>query len=311
MRGVSLLVLALLVAGCSSDGATPPETIGQSGGGSPATHLSEADYEAGAVLISYENGRYVAQRTDAYRNDFGGAVRAAITLDAPGEIVVQPGPTGGYTATVSLRAEAGDEASARQALAAAEVEPTDDLDGDLLTLAILVDGQSGVGASIRLTVPGGPAYSITARSLQGPVSLTGLHGGDFVVAAGTSATLDRMVGASLDLQAGTGATVDGTFDNVLIAAAGSVKAQLQASETGQYKVSPSSALDLQLGRGTGSGYDVVARSLFGTVEIQMTGDAVGAQAPNQAHVQTSGFAQKTVRTLVDLNSTGTIVVRDA
>ncbi|MEA3202724.1 MAG: hypothetical protein QOI63_390, partial [Thermoplasmata archaeon] len=182
--------------------------------------------------------------------------------------------------------------------------------------------QAGRGADIDLQLPRGPLYNLAAATSNGPVTLDGLTGETLVAdtsnsgvtltdLAADTVTADTSNGPikAKGLHAGTarldtsnsGIDADGTVGSATLDTSnGPIDATLRPAASGRFTLDTSNSLIRLALKGDGqTGFDATADTSNGRASIALAGgEAVGSQEPTSAHVRTTGYAGKAIRTEV-------------
>jgi hypothetical protein len=310
------LVLAILVAGCSSSttslggipAGSPPKG---DGAGTAAAHAQPTRDESG-ITVKQENGKTVASKTVTLTNDFGGASKSTVTLATQtGGAAARSWASGGYKTVVVLQSRAGSEELARQGLSRMTVVHNDDLAGGTLKLDTHVDFQTTscdstlvacLSASITANLPSQPAYTLDITADTGGVSVDGLGGPSAKLTTDTGGVDASGAFGRVTAKTSTGGIqLDGIANSVdATADTGGVKATLLAKGSGTWTLHTNTGgVEVIIERASGQGVDADATTDTGGVSVDLSGSHdVGAQSRTHAHKQTEGLSTAAIQTTV-------------
>lgn len=207
------------------------------------------------------SNRYTASQTVTISNDSGGATAATVHLsDDVGSVTSSAGTTS-YQIQITLSAEGGSEAEARQALSTISVSHRDALAGGTLYLDNAVKfaqynaSNSNRTATVAASLPATLDYSLGQATGVGSVSTSGL--------GGPVAELSSDVGS---------VSLSGNFDRA----------------TGD---SGSGAVDITVSKAPGAVYDLIADTGVGTATITVAGTTPnGNQTATHSHFTSVNYS---------------------
>lgn len=315
---------------------TPGECEAIKGLAGPGTGTAGAHAQPqrsdGAVTIGSSGGMVTARRLVTIVNDFGGATQAQVDLATPnGGVIACPRSGGGYGLKLMLESRAATEADARRGLDSISVNHMDTLAANQLRLNTSVQfatlgnsgglpGMGGDSSNIQRTaaivsgLPASASYAISPNGANGAVRVSGLNGStaDLGTSNGPVSLDGRWNTATLNTSNGI-VSVSGDYASLDASTTnGLAEADLQSSRNLDAAFTTTNgSVDVKL-RGSNAGFDLTARSTNGRAEISVPNTvAVGTQSSTSMHRQTSDYASRAVKAVVDARTTnGNVTIHD-
>jgi putative adhesin len=313
---LAAVLVGALLSGCAETAAPIPEgiTAGEApdgpNAGTAASHGQPSRAESG-VTVSRDGSQYVAKQTVTITNDFGGAAASDAKLETVnGGVTAKAWSGGGYESLVTLTGRAPTEQGARDALAKMSVTHTDKLASGRLSLDTEVHFPSSFGnqasgsGSIVLSAPAEPAYRITAESINGGATVTGLGGSSVsahttnggIEVSGAFNTIDA--GASnggIELR-GKANSVKADNDN------GGIEADLEPTASGSYTFKTTNG-GMEVSLHGPAGFDVSGDCVNGGISIDLDGGKdVGTQSRTHKHVQSGNYGTASIKVSVEAST---------
>lgn len=324
---VLVLITTLAAPGCIDlgDGVGEPGSADPPTGpraGSPATHGAAQRSET-SVSVTREGDRYYARMNITIENDFGGASRSEVRLATMnGAAQFSEGGNGGYVMLAQLYGAGDTEQQARDALDALTLDSSDELAGGSLALAFTVREAAVPGAplpippitgsmqnfqnggALRITLPGEPAHDLGAKTTNGAVRSSGLHGPAFSGdTTNGGVTVDGAFDSVTASTTNGGIEFDGTFNTIQATTSnGGIEGRLAWSRSGSANLKTSNGeIDIDLVSADDTGFDVSAQTTNGRITLDIDGDSASGSGPESA--QSPGYATKAVQVQVEAETT--------
>ncbi len=310
MKIARTLVAVLLIAGLA--GCLDDEPQGVTGASGPIDDWAAYGVTKridGNVTTEEEDGGWVARQHVSFTNGAGNATAMETTLlTRDGDISVVGWTNGSFQLDVDLWARAGSTDQARRTLENLHIVYADDMEGDRLAMGATIQARPGLldildlfvrspgqyGATMRLHVPSDLFHELTLVTTNGGISAGGVSGGrlEATTANGPVAVLGNWDDLSLE-----------TYNGPVV-----VRTESKA-RTGVYRLSTSNGpIDLSVNDGPDHGFDLTADTSNAPILIDLR-DLDELSDEHERHVRTRGYADKAMRTEVELaTSNGPVTV---
>jgi hypothetical protein len=276
----------------------------------------------GAVTTVSETGGYIARRTVAIGNDFGGAGASDLLLRTfNGMIEAVASPDCDYHLVAELYGRGATAEDARQALGLLSLASKDDLAQGTLSLSFVVTSgppspgllpvglSNGVtnGAILRLSVPSAPAHDLEAQTIAASIAIEGLHGPR--LQATTEAAMIAVQGSfdRSDLATSSAMiTLEGTFNDVVAnTSSAAIKADLTPTRSGRVQLSTSAAMiDVRLPRDL-SAFDITADTSASGIHFDLEGQEMDED--DHATFRSADWAKAPVQVTLGLATSAAMI----
>ncbi|MGB0652103.1 MAG: DUF4097 family beta strand repeat-containing protein [Thermoplasmatota archaeon] len=331
MKALTIALLAVLAAtaGClDSGGDAPVQDTGlpySAGSGTAADH-GEPTRDDGDVDTQFDGLGWRATQTVTIRNDFGGAIWSdAQFANSNGDIHVMGWDEGDYQVVIEKSARGMTPQEAEDNLETIRIDHTDNVEGDRLRLATVIDVEERPGdlpllsfnsagnAHITVYLPRAPGHNLQSATSNGDLSASGIRGPSVLL---ESSNGDVHIH---ETEAGLIAAVSSNGDIIVQAKAANVAA---ATSSGDVHVdhTPVASGNLTIASSNGDvvvsvpggdelAYELRAATSNGAVTLDLEDvEEVGQPTESTRHVRTIDYDARPVQVQVDLaTSNGNVV----
>jgi hypothetical protein len=281
------------------------------------TAQAVAGHLAGEAYSPIETGRhsdgtYWARQRVSWNGGLD-ATRLSLDFSTRNGDVELDAQSSGYDLAVHLEARAPSEQAARERLTALQVVGELARDGQATRIGVHVTAEdwNNLQASITASVKAIRLESLQATTTNGLVRALGHVGGAWTLQASNGGVRAAGEAQSLDM-ATTNADVQaaGRFGHVNASSTnGGIALELEANRHGTWSAKTTNGnIMLHAPEDSSRGYDLLGKTTNGQVHIGFREtQPVGAQSQQERHERTAGFDGRSIRTVVQLETTNGMI----